>query len=270
VTTHPGRIGMLGVCLALALGAACADDGAGDASSGDAAAGAGPAGTLDGTVTVFAAASLTDAFTEAGERFSEQHPDVTVEFNFAGSSALREQILAGAPADVFASASSSNMDEVVEAGEVEGEPTVVVHNSLEIAVPPGNPGDVEGLDAFGDESLLIGLCAEDVPCGQFGREALAVAGVTPVHDTDEPDVRSLLTKIEAGELDAGIVYHTDVLSTDGGVEGIEIPDEHNVVADYPLAALARAGEPEVAGAFVDFLLSSEGREILESYGFAPA
>jgi molybdate transport system substrate-binding protein len=270
MTTHPGRIGALGVCLALALGAACGDDGADDASSGDAAAGAGPAGTLDGTVTVFAAASLTDAFTEAGERFSEQHPDVTVEFNFAGSSALREQILAGAPADVFASASSSNMDEVVEAGEVEGEPTVVVHNSLEIAVPPGNPGDVEGLDAFGDESLLIGLCAEDVPCGQFGREALAVAGVTPVHDTDEPDVRSLLTKIEAGELDAGIVYHTDVLSTDGGVEGIEIPDEHNVVADYPLAALARAGEPEVAGAFVDFLLSSEGREILESYGFAPA
>ncbi len=261
----------LSVCLVLALGAACGDDGGDDTSSDDAAAddAAADAPELDGTITVYAAASLTDAFEEVGDAFTEANPDATVEFNFAASSALREQILSGAPADVFASANPSNMDQVVEAGEAEGEGQVFVNNSLEIAVPDGNPGGVEGLEAFGEESLLIGLCDVEVPCGEFGREALANAGVTPVPDTEEPDVRSLLTKIEAGELDAGLVYVTDVQSTDG-VEGIEIADDDNVVAEYPIAALANAGEPEIAAAFVEFVLSDDGQEILESYGFAPA
>jgi molybdate transport system substrate-binding protein len=269
MTIRPRPLPALGLCVVLALGTACGDDsddaGADDSSTDAAAADPG----FDGTITVFAAASLTDAFTEAGGAFSEENPDVTVELNFGASSALREQILAGAPADVFASANTSNMDQVVEAGEVEGEPEVFVHNSLEIAVPAGNPADVDGLDDFADDSLLIGLCAADVPCGEFAREALDDAGVPPVPDTDEPDVRSLLTKIGAGELDAGIVYRTDVQSTEG-VEGIEIAEEDNVVADYPIAALASAGEPEIAAAFIEFVLSDDGQAILESHGFAPA
>jgi molybdate transport system substrate-binding protein len=225
---------------------------------------------VQGTVTVFAAASLTDAFTEAADAFEAANPDVTVELNLAGSQSLREQILAGAPADVFASADPSNMAQLDEAGEVEMGPRVMAHNTLEIVVPAGNPGDVESLADFADADLHIGLCAAEVPCGELGREALADAGVTPSPDTDEPDVRSLLAKVRAAELDAGIVYRTDVISAGDAVEGIAVPDDHNVVTDYPVAALAGAGEPEAAAAFVDFMLAHDGQAILESYGFTPA
>jgi molybdate transport system substrate-binding protein len=195
---------------------------------------------------------------------------VSVELNPAASSALREQILAGAPADVFASADPSNMERLVEAGEVEGEARVVAHNSLAIVVPAGNPGDVTGLPDFADDDLLIGLCAAEVPCGALGREVLAAADVTPAPDTEEPDVRSLLTKVASGDLDAGLVYATDVLAAGDEVEGIAVPAEANVVTDYPVAVLTRAEEPEIAAAFVDFLLSGDGQRILESSGFAPA
>lgn len=225
------------------------------------------ASELGGTVHVFAAASLTDAFGELGEAFEEANPDVTVELNFAGSSALATQIQEGAPADVFASADESNMQKLVDSGDVTAEPRVFVTNVLEIAVPPGNPAGVDGLDEFADPDLLIGLCAEEVPCGRFGRQALQNAGVTPAIDTNEPDVRSLLTKIEAGELDAGLVYRTDVRSADDAVEGIEIPSDHNVVATYPIAPTAVVADAEAAEAFVAFVLSSDGQEILAAYGF---
>jgi molybdate transport system substrate-binding protein len=225
--------------------------------------------SAEGAVTVFAAASLTDAFGELGSAFEEANPGATVEFNFAASSALREQIIAGAPADVFASANTSNMDQVVEAGEAE-DPVPFVENQLQIAAPAGNEAGVTGLADFSDPDLLIGLCAEEVPCGEFGREALANAGVTPSIDTNEPDVRSLLTKIEAGELDAGIVYRTDVLSAGDAVEGIDIPEEDNVLAIYPIAALAGSANAEAAQAFVDFVLSDEGQAILATYGFDEA
>jgi len=202
-----------------------------------------------------------------GAAFETVNPDADVELNFAGSSALREQILEGAPADVFASANPTNMDQVVEAGGVAGEPQVFVHNLLQIVVPAGNPGAVTSLEDFADADLLIGLCAEEVPCGEFGREALAGAGVEPSIDTNEPDVRSLLTKIEADELDVGIVYVTDVAAGGDNVEGVDIPAEVNVVAEYPIAALAEAPNLTGAEAFVDFVLSPGGQEILNSYGF---
>ncbi len=187
--------------------------------------------------------------------------------NLGSSSTLREQILEGAPADVFASANTSNVDQVVEAGENADDPEIFVTNSLQIAVPEGNPGGVTGLADFANEDLVIGLCAEEVPCGEFGREALANAGVTPSIDTDEPDVRALLTKVEAGEVDAGIVYVTDVMSTEGAVEGIDIPEEDNVVAEYPIVALNGAPNPDGAAAFVEFVLSDEGQSILADFGF---
>jgi molybdate transport system substrate-binding protein len=142
-----------------------------------------------------------------------------------------------------------------------------VTNRLQIAVPAGNDAGVTGLDDFADADLLIGLCAEEVPCGEFAREALANAGVTPSIDTNEPDVRSLLTKVEVGDLDAGIVYVTDVIAAGDAVEGVDIPADVNVIATYPIAALTDAGNAEVADAFVEFVLSDEGQEVLGSYGF---
>ncbi len=222
---------------------------------------------LDGTVTVFAAASLSDALTEVARAFEAAHPGTKVELNLAGSQALREQILAGAPADVFAPAAAREMDPVVEAGEVAGEPRVFARTTLEIVVPAGNPAAVDGLADFADDDLLLGLCAVEVPCGALARQALERAGVSPRPDTDEPDVRSLLAKVAAGDLDAGIVYRPDVLAGGDAVEGIPIADHVNVVTDYPAASLARAPEPALADAFVDFLVSGDGRAIVTSFGF---
>lgn len=217
---------------------------------------------------VSAAASLTDAFGAVEQVFEEAHPDVDVVLNLAGSSSLREQILGGAPADVFASANMENMEQVRTAGLVAGEPRVFARNQLQIAVPPGNPARISGLADFANEALFLGICAPGVPCGDFARAALASAGIDPAVATHEPDVRSLLTKIETGELDAGITYVTDVVSSEGRVEGIDIPDDVNVVADYPIAVLSGATSPEIADEFVGFVLSTEGQEILSRFGFS--
>jgi molybdate transport system substrate-binding protein len=222
---------------------------------------------MEGDITVLAAASLTDAFAEVGSAFEDGHPGTSVDLSFGPSSGLATQITEGAPADVFASASPKQMDVVVDDGDAQGDPRPFVTNLLEIAVPPGNPGHVNGLRDFARDELLIGLCAEEVPCGQFGREALSGAGVTPAVDTNETDVRALLTKIQEGELDAGIVYETDVLAAKEGVEGIAIPDDENVVARYPIVSLSDSDEPEVASAFVDFVLSPDGLDIMQRYGF---
>ena len=240
---------------ACALLASCGGDGR--------ATGEEPSGEL----LVFAAASLTDAFEELAADFEDAHPGVTVTLNLAGSGSLREQILSGAPADVFASASTADVDQVEETGAAEGSPRVFARNRLEIAVPAGNPAGITGLEDFADPGLLIGLCAEDVPCGRYGRRALESAGITPSLDTEEPDVRSLLTKVEAGELDAGIVYATDVAAAADTVQGIAIPEEHQVEVVYPVVVLAAAPNPETAAAFVAFVLSAEGLDVLSSYGF---
>ncbi|HEY7468841.1 MAG TPA: molybdate ABC transporter substrate-binding protein [Acidimicrobiia bacterium] len=250
------------VVVALTLaGSACA------ATDGQTATTTGSVSEPSGELLVSAAASLTDAFADFESALEVANPDLDVVLNLGASSALREQILEGAPADVFASANTTNMDQVVEAGEAAGEPEVFTTNLLQIAVPAGNPAGVTGLEDFAREDLLIGLCAEGVPCGDFGLQALQKAGVTPVIDTNEPDVRALLTKIEAGELDAGITYVTDVLAAGGMVEGVSIPEEHNVVASYPIVHLAGGLNPDGAAAFVEFALSAEGQEILDEYGF---
>ena len=245
--------------------AAAALAGAG-CGGGDVGAEAGP-GELEGQVLVLGASSLTDAFTAIGEAFEARNPGVSVEMSFGSSSDLARQIQEGAPADVFASADTQNMGAVVESGEVTATPVEFAQNVIQIAVPAGNPGEVEGLDDFADGDLLIGLCAEEVPCGRFGREVLDNAGVSPAIDTNEPDVRSLLTKIESGDLDAGLVYRTDVLAAGDAVEAIEIPEEQNVVATYPIAPI---GDAAAAQAFVGFVLSADGQAVLEEHGFRPA
>ncbi len=217
-------------------------------------------------ITVFGAASLTDALTELGHAFEAANPDVRIEFSFAGSSSLREQILAGAPADVFASANEENMDLLVEVGAVRT-PVDIASNRLAIVVPDGNPAGVRSLDDFADSSYLVGLCAVEVPCGDFARQAFARAGVEPAPDTEEPDVRSLLTKVAAGDLDAGIVYETDVRTADATVDGIEIPAAENVVVTYPIAVVTGSGDVTLAEEFVAFILSPEGFGILRRLGF---
>jgi molybdate transport system substrate-binding protein len=218
-------------------------------------------------VWVSAAASLTDVFAEVEAAFEDAHPGIDVVLNLGGSASLREQILEGAPVDVFASANESNMEQVVDAGGVDGSPQIFVRNLMQIAVPTGNPAGITGLADFANEELLIGICAAAVPCGDFGRQVLENAGVVAAPDTNEPDVRALLTKIEAGELDAGLVYVTDIASTDG-VDAVTIPEDHNVFAEYPIAVLDGTSSPAGAAAFVDFVLSDAGQAILLQYGFS--
>ena len=219
----------------------------------------------DETVLVMAAASLTDAFAEIEEAFEAANPEIDVQLNMAGSSALREQILQGAPADVFASANTQTMQAVVDAQAAQN-PAPFARNALQIAIPAGNPGNVSAVEDLAEPALLIGLCGEQVPCGQFARQALDQIGVVPSIDTNEGDVRSLVTKIDAGELDAGIVYRTDIESNDG-LQAIALPAAAEVDITYPIAALSDAPNPQGAAAFVAFVLSPDGQSILQSYGF---
>jgi molybdate transport system substrate-binding protein len=252
------------IAMPIMLIAACGGARGGETTTTGAATGT----SLQGELLVSAAASLADAFAELGSEFEATHPGVDVHLNLGGSASLRQQVLEGAPADVFASADTANMARVVDAGETTGDPVIFARNRMEIAVPAGNPARITGLDDFANDELLIGLCAEQVPCGAYAREVLKNAGVTPSVDSNEPDVRALLTKVEAGELDAGITYLTDVLSTGGGVEGLAVPEDVNVVADYPISTLAGAPNPEVAARFVAFVLSGQGQAILDGYGFS--
>ena len=222
-------------------------------------------GQSSDTVLVMAASSLTDAFSEIEIAFEDANPGLDVQLNLAGSASLREQILQGAPADVFASANTAIMQVLVDAGAAQT-PVPFAGNSLQIAVPAGNPGGVTGLSDLAKPDLLIGLCGEQVPCGQFARQALDQAGVDASIDTNEGDVRSLVTKLEAGELDAGIVYATDVLSS-SELEGIDLPSSVNVSISYPIADLTNANAA-AADAFVQFVLSADGQAILRDHGFA--
>ena len=251
----------LGTVLVLLL-AGCggsADDGAA------AAPGPSPA-ELGGTLTVFAAASLTDVFTDLGEQFEGDHPGLDVQFNFAGSSALATQVTQGAPADVFASANEAQMVVVTDAGLAD-DPQVFAANVLQIAVPAGNPAGVTGLADFARQDLTIAVCAPEVPCGAAAEDVLAAAGTTAAPDTLEEDVRAALTKVELGEVDAALVYTTDVTAAGDAVEGIDVPEAEQAVNDYPIAALTDAPDPEAAAAFVELVRSGEGQQALADAGF---
>ncbi|WP_199440174.1 molybdate ABC transporter substrate-binding protein [Umezawaea beigongshangensis] len=229
----------------------------------------GSAGTAPAAsaVTVFAAASLTGTFTELGEDFEAANPGTRVVLNFGGSSALAQQIDRGAPADVFAAAAPVNMQQVVDGVGTAGTPTTFARNRLQIAVPRGNPGGITGLADFGNADATIALCAEQVPCGAAAEKVFEAAGVTPRADTLEQDVKAVLTKVRLGEVDAGLVYRTDVAAADAEVEGVEFPQADQAVNDYPVAVLADAPNAAGARAFVDHVLSGRGRAVLADAGF---
>ncbi|HEV7727001.1 MAG TPA: molybdate ABC transporter substrate-binding protein [Modestobacter sp.] len=240
---------------------------AADAGSGSSSAGTSSGGELTGTLTVFAAASLTDVFGDLGDQLEKQNPRLHVQFNFAGSSALATQLTQGAPADVFASANEKQMTVVTDAGLQAADPTVFTENVLEIAVPAGNPGKVTGLADFGNADLTLALCAADVPCGAAAQAVFADAGITAKPDTEEEDVKAALTKVQLGEVDAALVYATDVRAAGSGVEGIPFPEAEQEVNDYPVCVLAAAPNPDAAQAFLDLVTSDAGRRALTAAGF---
>ncbi len=260
----------------LATGLAALAMGGCDAGNGAQSPGDGK-GPLSGEVTVFAASSLTDAFREAGKAFEEANRGAHVAFNFASSSTLATQINEGAPADVFASADSAQMKVVADKGGVE-EATTFARNSPVIIVPKGSTV-VQSLGDLAKPGVKLVLAAKDVPIGNYARQVLAnasgaggigadfAARAVANLKSDESNVRAVLSKVQLGEADAGIVYKTDVAAAGGEVRQIEIPAQFNVVATYPIAVVKAARSAALAHAFTDFVRSEAGQFILQKYGF---
>ncbi|MBI5088619.1 MAG: molybdate ABC transporter substrate-binding protein [Actinobacteria bacterium] len=226
-----------------------------------------PASGASGDITVFAAASLTAAYTEVGDAFMVAHPGATVTFNFASSSDLVRQIDEGAPADVFASADQANMSKLTDAGGSAGAPQVFATNSLQIIVQAGNPLGITGVADLADPDLIYVTCAPDVPIGKYGAQVLENAGVTLTPASLEENVKGIVTKVTLGEADAGIVYVTDVTAAGPAAEGVDIPADLDVVATYPVVVTAEAPNPAGGQAFVDFVLGEQGQQILAGFGF---
>ncbi|QDC26454.1 molybdate ABC transporter substrate-binding protein [Georgenia yuyongxinii] len=221
---------------------------------------------LSGELTVFAAASLNKVFEELGATVEQAHPEVSVTFSFAGSSDLVSQILAGAPADVLATANESTMTQAVEGGAVAGEPTLVAENVLTLIVPAGNPAGVAGLDASLDGASLV-VCAPQVPCGAATVELAELMGVTLNPVSEESAVTDVLGKVTSGQADAGLVYSTDAAGAGDAIEVIAVPEADQVVNRYRVAILQDSQAPELAQLWVDTLTGEAGREILADAGF---
>jgi molybdate transport system substrate-binding protein len=284
--TRTARLLIAPVAVLALLAAACGDDDdSGSAATTDAATTTttttAPATTaaattrapttttpaVEGDITVFAAASLTESFAAVGEAFTAANPDASAEFSFDASSALVQQITEGAPADVFASADTANMDKLVDAGLNGGEPVIFATNLLTIIVAPGNPKGITGVADLANNDLITVICAPEVPCGRYANEIFTNAGVTVTPDSLEQNVRGVVTKVTAGEADAGIVYITDVTAAGDDADMVEIPEDINVIAEYPIATVKDSGNAEVGEAFIEFLIGADGQEIMAEYGF---
>lgn len=245
----------LGIALALALLlTACGNDSDGGGSG-------------DTTLTVYAASSLTAAFGEIAEEFEAEHEGVDVKLDFGGSSDLVTQIQNGAPADIFASADTANMDKLVQDGLTGADPQDFATNVLEIAVPPGNPAGVQTLADLAEPGLKLVVCAPEVPCGAAAQQVAQVAGVTLDPVSEEQSVTDVLGKVTSGEADAGLVYVTDVAGAGDDVEGITFPESKQVVNVYPIAPVADSDQAELAQEFVDLVLGDTGQQILQDAGF---
>jgi len=266
----------LAVFAALAFGGCAA--GGGSAGGGSAADGSDASASTNPdtdatptTLTVFAAASLTEAFDALAADFEAQHPDLDVALSYGGSAALAQQIVEGAPVDVFASAAQPQMRVVVEAGLAE-DPVVFATNTLELVVPAGNPAAVTELADLADPDLRIALCDPTVPCGAASDALLAEEGVTASPDTLESDVKAVLTKVVLGEVDAALVYRTDARAAGDAVEGIDVPGAASVVNRYPIAAVGAAADrggaqADAAADFVAFVTGPSGQAALADAGF---
>ena len=223
---------------------------------------------LDGSITVYAAASLKTTFTELADEFEKAHPGATVELTFAGSSDLVTQITEGAPADVFASADEKNMAELTDAGLVDPSASEdFATNVLTIAVPPSNPAGVSDFADLAKPDVKTVICAAQVPCGAATKTVEEATGVTISPVSEESSVTDVLGKVTSGEADAGLVYVTDVEAAGDAVEGIDFPEADQAVNTYPIAPVADTANPEVAEAFVAFVTGEVGQGVLRSAGF---
>jgi molybdate transport system substrate-binding protein len=239
------------------------------ASTSAAGSASAASGTVSGTVVVFAATSLTKAFDKIGAQFEAAHPGVTVKFNYNGSSSLATSINQGAPADVFASAAPKNMETVTSAGNASGTPQDFARNTGEILVEKGNPKNITSVSNLANPAIKVVVCAPAVPCGQVATAIFKNAGVTVKPVSEEQNVGGVVTKVTLGEADAGIVYVTDVKANETKATGVPIPADQNDITAYPIAELKGAPNPSGAAAFIAYVLSPAGQQVLASFGFLP-
>ena len=257
------RFAVFAATLAAVAAAGCSSSGSPSSSSGTSGAGG---ASSTGSITVFAAASLMGTFTQLGKQFDAAHPGDTVKFSFGPSSGLATEITSGAPADVFASAAPANMDTVVSAGDASS-PKDFAKNTAEIAVPPSNPGNVSSVKDLANPSVKVALCQPQVPCGVVASEVFKNVGITVKPVTLQPDVKSTLTQVELGSVDAGVVYVTDVMAAGAKVKGVVIPASDNASTLYPIATINSSKHKSVAQAFVAYVMSPTGQKVLSAAGF---
>jgi molybdate transport system substrate-binding protein len=219
------------------------------------------------SITVFAAASLQGAFTQIGKQFEAAHPGARVTFSFGPSSGLATQIINGAPASVFASAAPADMTQVVKAGETLNSPSNFAKNKMEVAVPPGNPAGVTSVSNLSKSAVKVALCQPQVPCGTVAAKVFKNAGITVKPVTLQPDVKSVLTQVELGNADAGMVYVTDVKAAGTKVKGVPVPSGDNASTLYPIATLEGASDKSVANEFVAYVMGPQGEHVLAMDGF---
>jgi molybdate transport system substrate-binding protein len=254
------RFTLTAVALAAVAAAGCSSS-----SSGGSTSSASPAAST-GTITVFAAASLTETFTQLGKQFEAAHPGDTVKFSFGPSSGLATQITSGAPADVFASAATANMDSVVQAGDASN-PQNFAKNVMGVATPPDNPAKVKSVNDLAKSSVKVALCQPQVPCGVVAAEVFKNAGIKVKPVTLQPDVKSVLTQVETGNVDAGMVYVTDVKAAGSKVNGVTISASDNASTLYPIATITSSKHESEAQAFMTYVLSPAGQQVLADAGF---
>ena len=252
------------MCVVVGLTACGSSSKSSSSSSGTTASSA----KVTGSIVVSAAASLNKAFTQIGKDFEAAHPGTSVKFNFDSSATLVTQIKSGAPADVFASADTTNMDKLSSANLLAGTPQVFAKNALEIATKPGNPKNVKTLSDL-ETVGVVALCAVSAPCGKYAEQALQKANVTipPGNITRGQNATATVGMVSQGDANAGIIYVTDVEGAGSSVTGVSIPADQNEIASYPIATLKNAANATTSDAFVQYVLSPAGQKTLQSYGF---
>jgi len=260
---------VLGLSLLLAATACAADSPTSSTAPGPSPTASAALVTVRGSVTVFAAASLTESLNDLQTSLKSSDPELSVVYSFAGSGALVSQIQQGAPADVIATADLSSMKRLTDSGFVEP-PVTFARNKLGILVEPGNPKGITGLSDLSRTDIKLVLGDETVPFGRYSADALQAAGVTVDPVSKEPDVKSAVARVTSGEADVTIVYVTDVIAAGARGEGVEIADGQNVVAEYPIAIVKATNDHAAAAAFVDAVVNGSGQAALRSHGFLPA
>lgn len=264
---------LIATAAAALLLAGCSSSGNGDGGNG----GSTPPGNtgsngsttaaagLSGSITVYAAASLTETFNKLAGQFKSAHPGTEITFQYGSSGDLSTQITQGAPADVFASAATKNMDDVVKAGDA-SDPVNFASNTAQIAVPKGNPAKIDSIDDLA--KAKVALCVVTAPCGKLAQTILSNAHLTITPTTQGPDVKATLAVVESGEVDAGIVYVTDIKADGGKVDSVDIPAGVNSTTEYPIATLKDSKNAGLAKAWVDYVTGPDGQQVLSAAGFA--